>query len=228
MSTLRVRWQQRRWLTRAIHWWLAASSSLAAALFIAVTVFLLQPSPTAAAITMTVRAGAPPGVTEVPTNSGRLDLAGSDVICGAHRIEAVGDDNKYWDAEEAASYAAGVWQVIHDEVRNDANTLVQLRIVVTNTAGVQQRIIHDFGQVTITAGAADQTFTSPSKAQQDLTATERLAFFIIHDDADEPRMETGIGNTDATCDTRLVTPDLVVAGVRNRIMIISSIWPWAS
>lgn len=168
------------------------------------------------AITKQLKNGTPADdaeITSAPTNIGKLDDNTAAGLCGAHRIEVVGEDNKYYDAKQAFTYASGTWQVIHDESRGDANCLVQLRIVVTNAAGSQLRIIHDFGQVTITASGADQTFTATGVAAQTLLATERLALFIIHDDAGEPRMETGVDNFDTTCDSRLITPDQEVAAV---------------
>ena len=172
------------------------------------------------AITMHFKDGIPADdaeITSAPTNLGKLDDEVAGLACVAHRLENRLEDSKYYDAKQLFSYAAGTWQVIHDESRGDQNTLVQLRIVVTDAAGTQLRIIHDFGQVSITAGANDQLFSQAGIAQQDLLATERLAVFIIHDGVDGERMETGVEIFDGTCDSRLVTPDAVAVLRRPRM-----------
>ena len=165
------------------------------------------------AITKQFKDGAPADdaeITSAPTNLGKLDDNTAAAICLGHRMEVVGEDSKYYDAKQAFSYASGTWDVIIDNDRDDGFCF--LRIVVTDAAGAQLRIIHDFGRVTI-GTAGDDTSTATGVAQQDLLATERLAVFVIHDDGGEPRVEIGVDNFDTTCDSRLVTPDEAAAAV---------------
>lgn len=162
------------------------------------------------AITKLFRNGVPSDdaeITEAVTDGPHNMEGGSGLICAVWRIEAVDESVKIYDIKQAFSYALGTWQVITDSTRDSA--LIDLRIVVTNAAGAQLRIIHDFGTVTI--GVADDvTFTANNVAQQDLLATERLAVFYIHNDVDEPRHEGDFDNFSAACNSRLVTPDEVV------------------
>ena len=166
------------------------------------------------AITKHFRNGVPSDdaeITEAVTDGPHNMEGGAAAICAAPwRIEAVGESVKIYDIKQAFSYALGTWQVIIDSSRDSAS--IDLRIVVTSAAGAQLRIVHDFGTVTI--GVADDvTFSQAGVAQQDLLATERLAVFLIHNDAAEPRHEGEYDNFTTTCNSRLVTPDQVVAAI---------------
>ena len=168
------------------------------------------------AITKQLKAGNPADDAEIvsgATNQGKLDdNTTGGAACVDQRIETTSDSNQYFDAKKAFTYSSGTWQFIHDETRGDQNTLVQLRIVVASASGGELRTIHNFGQVSITAGGADQTFTTSTVGAQTLTSTERLAVLIFHDGADGERMETGVDNVTTACDSRLLTPDEEVAG----------------
>lgn len=168
------------------------------------------------AITKQLKDGNPADDAEIvsgATNQGKLDdNTTGGAACIDHRIETTSESNQYFDAKKAITYSSGTWQFIHDETRGDQDTSCQLRIVVASASGSQLRIIHDFGVVTLTAAADDQTFTTSTVGAQTLTSTERLAVFIFHDGVDGDRMQTGVDNVDTTCDSRLLTPDEEVAG----------------
>jgi len=140
-------------------------------------------------------------ITEAATFSERLDGPNAGA-CQEDRLSASGETAKAYDIKQAVTYEAGVWTLILDNTRDD--TLINLKIIVTNAAGAQLRVIHDFGSVTLT-GADDVTFASPSKAAQTLTTSERLAVFITTEDANEVRF--ALGNFSTACDSRLITPN---------------------
>lgn len=167
------------------------------------------------AITKQFKAGNPADdaeIVEANTNRGKLDDNTAGAGCVAHRTEAMGETNKYFDAKQAFTYVAGTWQVIVDEVRGCGGDMT-IKIIVTNAVGAQQRVIHDFGNVTITA-CAESTFTVNCVAEQILTATERLAVFMEETTGGccVPRLEIGVDNFDGTCDSRLITPDAAAGG----------------
>lgn len=142
-------------------------------------------------------------ITAAATFTDRLDIVTSGVICVSQRIQDVGENIRAYDIKQAFTYASGTWSLILDNDRDTALCLI--KIIVTNAVGVEQRIIHDFGQVSVTGGDAETTFTATGVAAQTLTASERLAVSIINDDGE--RAQIAVNNISGACDSRLLTPD---------------------
>ncbi len=140
-------------------------------------------------------------ITEAATNRGNLE-GGSGAVCGEFRTDD-GESSKLYDIKQAITYASGTWQVIIDNSRDD--TAAALRIVVTNNVGAELRNIHDFGVVTI-GTAGDDTHTANGVPEQTLTASERLAVILVNQN-DGNQIRIGIDNVNASCNSRLVSPD---------------------
>ena len=148
-------------------------------------------------------------ITEPATFLDRLDLTGAGPSCAEQAISP-GDSIKAYDLKQAVTYEAGDWTLILDWNLNNRDAFTA-RVVITNAVGAEQSTVVDFGSTIVTQGpSSDQTLTVNKATPTTLLATERLAVFIIND-MDET-FSLRIGNFDTTCNTRLVTPNLVVTG----------------
>ncbi len=176
--------------------------------FVRITVFY-TPSPNAKYF----RTGTPADngeISEPATYLDRLDLAGSGPSCTAQTINPGGDSIKAYDIKQAVTYAAGDWTVVLDWDLDNRDSFTA-RVVITNAVGAEQSTVVDFGASIVTQGpSSDQTLTVNKGTSTTLLATERLAVFIIHDQ--DESFSLRIGNFDTSCNSRLVTPDLVVSG----------------
>ncbi len=165
------------------------------------------------AIVKAFRTGLPADDGEIiePANhTDRLDLTGAGPSCANQGLGPVTGSIKAYDIKQAVTYQAGVWTLILDWDAGGLDTFAA-RVVITNAVGAEQSTVVDFGSLIVTQGPnSDQTLTVNKATPTTLLATERLSVFIIHD-GDE-QFDLRIGNFDLTCNSRLVTPDLVADG----------------
>ncbi|MFQ5907661.1 MAG: hypothetical protein ACE5JE_02360 [Thermoplasmata archaeon] len=148
-------------------------------------------------------------ITEPATHLDRLDLTGAGPSCAEQAISP-GNSIKAYDIKQAVTYATGDWTLILDWNLNNRDAF-SARVVITNAVGAEQSTVVNFGSTIVTQGpSSDQTLTVNKATPTTLLATQRLAVFIIND-MDET-FSLRIGNFDTTCNTRLVTPNLVATG----------------
>ena len=165
------------------------------------------------AIVKPIRTGLPADdgeIVEPATFLDRLDLTGAGPSCTNQGLGPVTGSIKAYDIKQAVTYQTGVWTLILDWDVGGRDTFAA-RVVITNAVGAEQSTVVDFGSGIVTQGPnSDQTLTVNKATPTTLLATERLSVFIIHE-GDE-QFDLRIGNFGGTCNSRLVTPDLVVTG----------------
>ncbi len=165
------------------------------------------------AIVKPIRTGLPADdgeIIEPATFLDRLDLTGAGPSCTNQGLGPVTGSIKAYDIKQAVTYQAGVWTLILDWDAGGLDTFAA-RVVITNAVGAEQSTVVNFGSGIVTQGPnSDQTLAVNKATPTTLLATERLSVFIIHD-GDE-QFDLRIGNFDVTCNSRLVTPDVVADG----------------